>query len=131
MRVVLARRAMPVRRLCCGSNISSLGWVGSFERVDMSSVPWKTLCLVASVVCFVVGISGVEIISHQRITVIEQMNLFSKTGTGDLPELNDRLGTLNSIYELSGFIFLCSPLFAYLFIFLNRRKEPTSHNRLN
>ena len=97
----------------------------------MSSVPWKKLCLVASVVCFVAGISGVEIISHQRITVIEQMNLFSKTGTGDLPELNDRLGTLNSIYELSGFIFLCSPLFAYLFIFLNRRKEPTSHNRLN
>ena len=96
----------------------------------MSSVPWKKLCLVASVVCFVVGISGVEIISHQRITVIEQSGL-SKTGTGDLPELNDRLGTLNSIYELSGFIFLCSPLFAYLFIFLNRRKEPTSHSRLN
>ena len=96
----------------------------------MSSVPWKKLCLVASVVCLVVGILGVEITDNQRITVIEQSGL-SKTGTGDLPELNDRLGTLNSIYELSGFIFLCSPLFAYLFIFLNRRKEPTSHNRLN
>ena len=96
----------------------------------MSSVPWKKLCLVASVVCLVVGILGVEITDNQRITAIEQSG-FSKTGTGDLPELNDRLGTLNSIYELSGFIFLCSPLLAYLFIFLNRRKQPTSHSRLN
>ena len=96
----------------------------------MSSVPWKKLCLVASVLCFVVGILGVEITHNQRITVIEQSG-FSKTGTGDLSELNDRLGTLNSIYELAGFIFLCSPLLAYLFIFLNRRKQPTSHSRLN
>ena len=39
----------------------------------MSSVPWKKLCLVASVLCFVVGILGVEITHNQRIkTVIEQ-----------------------------------------------------------
>ena len=97
----------------------------------MSSVPWKKLCLVASVLCFVVGILGVEITHNQRMTVIEQMNLPPETRTGGISELGDRLRTLNSIYELSGFIFLCSPLLAYLFIFLNRRKEPTSHNRPN
>ena len=96
----------------------------------MSSVPWKKLCLVASVVCFVVGCLGVELTHNQRKTVINQ-NDFSKTGIGGLLELNDRLGTLNSLYELSGFLFLCSPLLAYLFIFLNRRKQPTSHSRLN
>ena len=89
----------------------------------------KTL-LGSKCLCLVVGILGVEITDNQRITVIEQSG-FSKTGTGDSSELNDRLGTLNSIYELSGFIFLCSPLLAYLFIFLNRRKQPTSHSRLN
>ena len=97
----------------------------------MSSVPWKKFCLVASVLCFVVGSLGVEITHNRRLTVLEKMNLPRETRTEGILELGDRLGALNSIYEFLYYVGVCSPLFAYLFIFLNRRKPPTSHNRLS
>ena len=53
VRVVLVGRAMRVRRLCCGSNIFSLGSVGPFERVNMSSVQWKSLLLFAGCFCVI------------------------------------------------------------------------------
>ena len=130
VRVVLVGRAMRVRRLCCGSNISSLGWVGSFERVDMSSVPWKTLCLVASVVCFVVGTLG-SIITHEMI-LLENNELRAPELVGEqLEQIYERIFTLNYYYEQLTYVHWCSPPLALLFIFLNRRKPPTSHNRLN
>jgi len=72
--------------------------VGSFERVDMSSVPWKRLCLIASVLCLVVGL----------------IELFE-----------------SGLYSWGLYSVICSPLFAYTHIFLNRQKQPSTHNRLN
>ena len=130
VRVVLALRAKPVRRLCCGSNISSLGLVGSFERVDMSSVPWKTLCLVASVVCFVVGTLG-SIITHEMI-LLENNELRAPELVGEqLEQIYERIFTLNYYYEQLTYVHWCSPPLAFLFIFLNRRKPPINHNRLS
>ena len=127
---MLARRAMRVHRLCCGSNISSLGWVGSFERVDMSSVPWKKLCLVASVVCFVVGTLG-SIIIYEMIS-LENNELRAPGLVGEqLEQIYERIFTLNSYYEQLTYVHWCSPPLAFLFIFLNRRKPPINHNRPN
>ena len=96
----------------------------------MSSVSWKKLCLVVSVVCFVVGTLG-SIIIYEMIS-LENDELRAPGLVGEqLGQIYERIFTLNYYYEQLTYVHWCSPPFAFLFIFLNRRKPPINHNRPN
>ena len=87
----------------------------------MSSLPWKKHCLTVSVLCWIVGLI-VMIISWQ-------LKFDASTYSLEGADYLKRTDSLNKMFSRGLYGVICSPLFAYLYILLNKHKSFTIPNR--
>ena len=89
----------------------------------MSSTLWKKHYLTVSVLCWTVGLTVMAIAWKLRFDP-DMVSL-------ERDEYMQRAESLSKMWHRGLYAVICSPLFAYLHILLNRQKKPLTHNRLN